>query len=143
MNNVGGRRLNTPTEDLALEDWQRILDLNLTQAFVCTKRIGGAMLPRKWGRIINISSSSVLVGNARRIHYVASKMGVLGFTRSLAAALGDYNICVNSIMPGAVMDESTIAAYGREWYEKAPLTRPLKRIQVRSEERRVGKECRL
>ena len=51
INNVGGRRINTPTEDLALEDWQRILDLNLTQAFILTKRIGGAMIPRKWAHI--------------------------------------------------------------------------------------------
>ncbi len=46
VNNVGGRRINVPTEDLALEDWQRIVDLNLTQAFLCTKLIGGAMLAR-------------------------------------------------------------------------------------------------
>ncbi|HYF36975.1 MAG TPA: SDR family NAD(P)-dependent oxidoreductase, partial [Prosthecobacter sp.] len=55
INNVGGRRINTPTEDLPLEEWQRIIDLNLTQAFVLTKRIGGGMIPRRWGRIINIS----------------------------------------------------------------------------------------
>ena len=58
INNVGGRRINTPTEDLETADWQKILDLNLTQAFVCTRLIGGAMLRRRWGRVINVSSIS-------------------------------------------------------------------------------------
>ena len=49
MNNVGGRRINTPTEELPLEEWQRIVDLNLTQAFICAKMIGGAMISRPMG----------------------------------------------------------------------------------------------
>ena len=49
VNNVGGRRINIPTEELPLADWQRIVDLNLTQAFLSTKLIGGAMLPRRRG----------------------------------------------------------------------------------------------
>src|SRR5688500_6425026 len=53
VNNVGGRRVNHPTEDMPLEEWQRIVDLNLTQAFLCTKMIGGAMVKRRYGKIIN------------------------------------------------------------------------------------------
>jgi len=78
INKVGGRRINTPTEDLALEDWQRILDLNLTQAFILTKRIGGAMIPRKWGRIINISSINALwPGKAMRGRSYEASNGAL------------------------------------------------------------------
>src|SRR5262245_50107310 len=50
VNNVGGRREDVPTETMPLETWQRLMDLNLTSAMVCTSRIGGAMLPRGWGR---------------------------------------------------------------------------------------------
>ena len=87
INNVGGRRINTPTEDLALEDWQRILELNLTQAFILTKRIGGAMIPRKWGRIINISSINALwPGKAMRGRsYETSKGALTMFTKAVAA----------------------------------------------------------
>src|SRR5205823_6535585 len=56
VNNVGGRRENIPTETMPLETWQRLIDLNLTSVFICTKRIGGTMLPRRWGRVINIAS---------------------------------------------------------------------------------------
>ena len=56
VNNVGGRRENIPTETMPLETWRQLIDLNLTSAVVCTQRIGGAMLPRRWGRVINIAS---------------------------------------------------------------------------------------
>lgn len=116
-------------EETEVEEWDRVMAVNLRGPFLCVKAVAPEMRRRKWGRIINISSSSVISGNAKRIHYVTSKMGIIGFTRSLAGALGDDNICVNSIMPGATMDDSTIEAYGKQWY-RGPLTRPLKRIQV-------------
>src|SRR5688572_27859583 len=56
VNNVGGRRENAKTEEMPLETWRRLVDLNLTSAFLCTKVIGGAMLPRRKGRILNVSS---------------------------------------------------------------------------------------
>ena len=56
INNVGGRRENIPTEEMPLETWRRLIDLNLTSVFVCTKHLGGAMVKRGWGRVINIAS---------------------------------------------------------------------------------------
>src|SRR5947207_6841176 len=61
INNVGGRRENIPTETMPLETWRRLVDLNLTSAFVCTKRFGAPMLQRKWGRVINVASISAWV----------------------------------------------------------------------------------
>src|SRR5690606_14700089 len=61
VNNVGGRRIPTPTEELELADWQRIIDLNLTSCFLWSKLLGSAMLPRGWGRIINIASISGII----------------------------------------------------------------------------------
>ncbi|MFN0076923.1 MAG: SDR family NAD(P)-dependent oxidoreductase [Prosthecobacter sp.] len=108
INNVGGRRINTPTEDLALEDWQRILDLNLTQAFILTKRLGGAMIPRKWGRIINISSINALwPGKAMRGRsYETSKGALTMFTKAVAADWAVHGITVNAIAPGPFLTDA-------------------------------------
>ena len=116
-------------EEIDVDEWDKVMAINLRGPFLCVRAVVPEMKQRQWGRIINISSSSVMGGNPRRIHYVTSKMGIIGFSRSLAGALGDDNILVNSILPGGTMDESTLAAYGREFYER-PQTKPLKRIQV-------------
>lgn len=117
INNVGGRRINTPTEDLALEDWQRILDLNLTQAFILTKRIGAAMIPRKWGRIINISSINALwPGKAMRGRsYETSKGALTMFTKALAADWAVHGITVNAIAPGPFLTDAN-----KRWIGEKP-----------------------
>jgi gluconate 5-dehydrogenase len=117
INNVGGRRINTPTEDLALEDWQRIIDLNLTQAFILTKRIGGAMIPRKWGRIINISSINALwPGKAMRGRsYETSKAALTMFTKAVAADWAVHGITVNAIAPGPFLTDAN-----RRWIGEKP-----------------------
>jgi NAD(P)-dependent dehydrogenase (short-subunit alcohol dehydrogenase family) len=117
INNVGGRRINTPTEELSLEDWQRILDLNLTQAFILSKRIGGAMLPRGWGRIINIASiNAFLPGKAMRGRsYEASKGAVTMFTKALAADWAAQGVTVNAIAPGPFLTDAN-----RRWICERP-----------------------
>jgi NAD(P)-dependent dehydrogenase (short-subunit alcohol dehydrogenase family) len=117
INNVGGRRINTPTEELALEDWQRILDLNLTQAFILTKRIGGAMIPRQWGRIINISSINAFwPGKAMRGRsYEASKGALTMFTKAVAADWAVHGITVNAIAPGPFLTDAN-----KRWIGERP-----------------------
>jgi gluconate 5-dehydrogenase len=117
INNVGGRRINTPTEDLALEDWQRIIDLNLTQAFILTKRLGGAMIPRKWGRIINIASINALwPGKVMRGRsYEASKGALAMFTKAVAADWAVHGITVNAIAPGPFLTDAN-----RRWIGEKP-----------------------
>ena len=117
INNVGGRRINTPTEDLPLEDWQRILDLNLTQAFILTKRLGGAMIPRGWGRIINISSINALwPGKAMRGRsYETSKAALTMFTKAVAADWAIHGITVNAIAPGPFLTDAN-----RRWIGERP-----------------------
>lgn len=117
INNVGGRRINTPTEDLALEDWQRIIDLNLTQAFILTKRLGGAMIPRKWGRIINIASINALwPGKAMRGRsYETSKGALAMFTKAVAADWAVHGITVNAIAPGPFLTDAN-----RRWIGERP-----------------------
>ena len=111
INNVGGRRIDVPTEDFPLEQWQQILDLNLTSTFLCTKVIGGAMLAREQGgRIINIASISGMIVNrgiAGR-SYETSKAAVIQFTRAVAADWAPRNITVNAICPGGFMTEPNV-----------------------------------
>jgi gluconate 5-dehydrogenase len=107
INNVGGRRIATATAELPLEAWQEIIDLNLTSTFLCTKLIGGAMLPRKNGRVINIASISGMIAN-RGIggrSYETSKAAVIQFTRATAADWAGHGVTVNAICPGGFMTE--------------------------------------
>lgn len=108
VNNVGGRLIDTPTEQLLVEDWQRILDLNLTSTFICTKIIGGAMIERgAGGRVVNIASISGMIAN-RGIggrSYETSKAAVIQFTRATAADWAPHGITVNAICPGGFMTE--------------------------------------
>jgi gluconate 5-dehydrogenase len=108
INNVGGRRENVPTEEMPLDKWRTLMDLNLTSCFLCTKLIGGAMVKRgQGGRIINIASINSLVagrGIAGR-HYETAKGAMLQFTRSVAADWAPHRITVNAILPGGFMTE--------------------------------------
>jgi NAD(P)-dependent dehydrogenase (short-subunit alcohol dehydrogenase family) len=108
LNNVGGRRIDIPTQDLPTEKWQQILDLNLTSTFICTRMIGGAMVTRgTGGRVINIASISGMVAN-RGIggrSYETSKAAVIAFTRATAADWAPQKVTVNAICPGGFMTE--------------------------------------
>jgi NAD(P)-dependent dehydrogenase (short-subunit alcohol dehydrogenase family) len=108
INNVGGRRENIPTEEMSLEKWRELMDLNLTSAFVCTRIVGAAMIERGvGGRIINISSINSIVagrGIAGR-HYETAKAGLVQFTRAVAADWAPHKITVNAICPGGFMTE--------------------------------------
>lgn len=108
INNVGGRRINVPTPDLALESWQSILDLNLTSTFLCTKILGGDMVRRgQGGRVINVASISGMVANKGigGRSYETSKAAVIMFTKATAADWAPHGVTVNAICPGGFMTE--------------------------------------
>lgn len=109
INNAGGRRENIPTEEMPIETWNRLVDLNLTSVFVCSKLIGGAMISRgEGGRIINIASINALVvgRNIRGRHYETTKAAIVQFTRSIAADWAEHGITANAILPGGFMTEA-------------------------------------
>jgi NAD(P)-dependent dehydrogenase (short-subunit alcohol dehydrogenase family) len=118
INNIGGRRINVPVEEESLEDWQQMMDLNLTSTFLCTKLIGGAMLMRgEGGRVINIASVSGLIAN-RGIsgrHYETAKAAVIQFTRATAADWAPRGVTVNAILPGGFMTEPN-----QRWARESP-----------------------
>lgn len=108
INNVGGRRENIATEEMPLEKWRALMDLNLTSAFLCTQAVGKAMIARgRGGRIINICSINSLVagrGIAGR-HYETAKAALLQFTRTCAVDWAGHKITANAILPGGFMTE--------------------------------------
>ena len=117
INNVGGRRINIPTEQMPTEEWLRILDLNLTSAFVCSKLIGAEMVQRRSGRIINVASISGMIVN-RGIHgrsYETSKAALVAFTKTLAVDWAPYNVTVNAIAPGGFLTDPN-----RRWFREMP-----------------------
>lgn len=111
INNAGGRRENIKTEEMPLEKWRSLMDLNLNSAFLCTKLIGGAMVRRgEGGRVINISSINALVagrGISGR-HYETAKAAMVSFTRAVAADWAPHRVTVNAICPGGFMTEPNI-----------------------------------
>ena len=88
--------------DITLEKWNRLLTVNLTGTFQCCQAVVPDMIAARWGRIVNISSSSAQGGQPLMTHYVASKAGVIGFTKALALELGEHGITVNTIPPGFI-----------------------------------------
>lgn len=92
---------------MKLEQWQRVLDVNLSGAFYATKAAARPMLKQESGRIINISSVIGQMGNAGQANYAASKAGLLGFTKSIAKELGSRGITCNAIAPGFIETDMT------------------------------------
>lgn len=107
INNAGQSRRGTVLE-LTLEEWESILRVNLTGAFLCSKYAAAAMIAGgHGGKIINIGSMYSLFGPPNVASYAASKTGVLGLTRALAVELCKHNIQVNAILPGWYLTEMT------------------------------------
>jgi gluconate 5-dehydrogenase len=117
VNNVGGRRIDPAVEEQTLEDWQHILDVNLTSAFLWSKIVGGSMLARGWGRVINVASICGLIAT-RGIggrSYETAKAGLLSFTRALAADWAPRGVTVNAIAPGGFLTDPN-----RRWFSERP-----------------------
>ena len=91
--------------DITLEDWNAMVAVNLTGAFLYSRSVIPNMLKRKSGRIINITSMWGLVGSSCEVHYSATKAGLIGMTKALAKELGPSGITVNAIAPGVINTE--------------------------------------
>jgi 3-oxoacyl-[acyl-carrier protein] reductase len=91
--------------DMTEEQWDEMQDTNLKSVFHCTKAVLPHMVGRRSGKIVNISSVTFFKGTRNLSHYVAAKGGVIGFTRSVAREVGEHNVHVNCITPGAILVE--------------------------------------
>ncbi len=106
VNNAGITRDNLILR-MSLEDWQKVIDINLTGAFICSKYVVKNMVKKRSGKIINISSIVGVHGNAGQSNYSSSKAGIIGLTKTLARELAGRNILVNTIAPGYIETEMT------------------------------------
>ncbi len=106
VNNAGLSTHFTP-EELTLEEWNRVIAVNLTGAFLVTKYAIPFLKESGWGRIINVSSLRAFSGSPKGVHYSSAKAGLLGFTRSMALYLAKFNITVNAVAPGYTRTDMT------------------------------------
>ena len=101
INNAGMAGQNTTVWNYPVEEWKKILDLNLNAVFYCLKAITPHMIKNNYGRIVNIASIAGKEGNPNASAYSSSKAGVIGLTKSLGKELADKNIAVNTVTPAA------------------------------------------
>jgi 3-oxoacyl-[acyl-carrier protein] reductase len=106
VNNAGITR-DTLLLRMKPEDWQAVIDTNLTGVFLCTRAVSKLMLKQKSGRIINIASVAGQMGNPGQANYSAAKAGVIGFTKTVAKELASRGITVNSVAPGFIATDMT------------------------------------
>ena len=129
--NNAGATWGAPAEDHPLEAWDKLVNVNLTGAFLLSQQIAKrSMIPAKWGRIINTASIAGLTASdprvVRTVAYNATKHGLVGLTRQLAAEWGEHGITVNAICPGffpSKMTRGTLDTAGRMVMELTPTRR--------------------
>jgi 3-oxoacyl-[acyl-carrier protein] reductase len=122
VNNAGITR-DTLLLRMNLEDWQAVIDLNLTGVFLCTRAVSKIMLKQRSGRIINITSVAGLMGNPGQANYSAAKAGVIGFTKTVAKELASRGITVNAVAPGFITTDMTNDLKADEILKFIPLSR--------------------
>ncbi|MBV5260659.1 3-oxoacyl-[acyl-carrier-protein] reductase [Synechococcus moorigangaii CMS01] len=122
VNNAGITK-DTLLMRMKREDWQAVIDLNLTGVFLCTKAVTKPMMKKRRGRIINITSVAGLMGNPGQANYSAAKAGVIGFTKTIAKELASRNIVANAVAPGFIATDMTEGLAAEEILKYIPLGR--------------------
>ena len=92
-------------DEIPLDEWERVMRVNATGPFLTARAVAPAMRAAGWGRIVNVSSDSTVIGSPNYLHYVSSKSALLGMSRAMATELGEFGITVNTVFPGATFTE--------------------------------------
>lgn len=112
--NNAGIVTEAPVVEMSVEDWDRVLSVNLRGVFLCTRAVLPGMLAQGGGRIINMASQLGQIGGRTMAHYSASKAGVIGFTKALAREVSRDGVLVNAIAPGPI-ETAMLASESEEW----------------------------
>jgi len=126
INNAGITR-DASLQKMTAEQWQQVMDVNLTGVFNCTKAVSPLMIQNNFGRIINTSSIVGLYGNYGQTNYAATKAGIIGMTKTWARELGKFNITVNAVAPGFIATDM-IATVPEKVIEMMKEKVPLKKL---------------
>lgn len=105
VNNAGITGSNRPSWELDVDEWRRVIDIDLTGVFLCCKAVVPHLLTGGYGRIVNIASIAGKEGNPNAAHYSAAKAGVIGFTKSLGKELAKLGIAVNCVTPAVIQTD--------------------------------------
>jgi 3-oxoacyl-[acyl-carrier protein] reductase len=116
--------------EIPVEEWDRVMAVNLRGMFLACRAVFPAMQARKRGKIVNISSSRVWEGTPNRLHYTTSKAGVIGFTRALAREVAEAGITVNAVTPGMTQSETQVASSSGNYLASRVAGRAIERVQV-------------
>lgn len=117
INNVGGRRVDVALEEVSIDEWKRLVDLNLTNALICCQKLFPGMQQQQRGSIINITSVAgpLAIKGIRGRHYEVAKSGLTALTKSLAADWAPHSIRANAIAPGVFLTDPN-----RRWFGQKP-----------------------
>jgi len=126
INNAGKAR-SARIQDISLEDWHDLIEVNLTSQYLCCKAFIDHMIERKYGKIVNVASICAVTGRTVGVDYSASKSGVVGLTRTLAAQVAPKGINVNAIAPGPIITPLFEENFTQEVINKLQNTIPYKR----------------
>ena len=117
-------------EELAIEEWDRVMEVNLKGAFLCCKAVIPVMKRQKSGKIINIASGTFFSGSGNMPHYTSAKGGVVALTRVMARQLGEWGINVNCMTPGSTMSEESVSDEVRKRREGSIGKRAFQRVET-------------
>ncbi|OHB55540.1 MAG: hypothetical protein A2Y12_03790 [Planctomycetes bacterium GWF2_42_9] len=130
--NSGGKRVNV--NEFTIENWNKVIAVDLTGVFMCSRRVATVMIEQKQGRIINIGSVFGSIPARRQIAYIAAKAGVHNMTKAMALELAQFGINVNAIAPGSILTEGTKslfyskdaaqAEFAQKMLSHIPMSRP-------------------
>jgi 3-oxoacyl-[acyl-carrier protein] reductase len=126
VNNAGAVRDNLLLR-MKPEDWDHIIQTDLTSAYYTTRAVMSGMLRKRWGRIVNMTSIVGITGNPGQANYAAAKAGLIGFTKAIAKEIGSRNITCNAVAPGYVRTELTEGSLNDEIVAELVKRTPLQR----------------
>jgi len=131
--NIVGGSFPMPVMEMEEVEWERVVNLNLKSVYLCCRAVLPAMAGKRYGRIVNLASAQAFTGSETRANYTAAKLGVVGFSKSLALEVVSLGITVNVVSPGLVATERVRSRFSDTEWQEANSSRPMGRAVLPEE----------